>query len=123
MKVYIVIRSVTDIQMNEKLSRHDMTSLLLHAAVKEKLMADSETVIATAQANLIRWKASYGFEPRWMGEWFIILEDGINRILPVLEGVDDHSVLLRSNSPFTGILSENERMKVLKQQEESESGQ
>ena len=94
-----------------KLTKHDEISLALHAAIKRELLANPQQVIQIAKSNLARWKDSYGGdEPSWMIEWTAILERGeVDEILAVLTGVDEKSVLLRSSTPFTGVISAQER--------------
>lgn len=98
-----------------ELTRHERISLALHQAVKEKLLADPEHVILKAKSNLARWKDSYDDQPRWMIEWEVILEKELDKIVVVLDGLDEHSVLLRSSSPFTGIISNEQRIHILNQ--------
>ncbi len=74
-----------------------------------KLLADPPSVISIARNNLSRWEKSYGYTPQWMADWRVILDGGVVEILRVIDGTDERSILLRSSSPFTGVLSEDER--------------
>lgn len=49
-----------------------------------------------------------------MKEWAVLLEKGVSAITSVLEGEDEKSIMLRSSSPFTGIVSQKERMDIIK---------
>ena len=78
-------------------------------AVRVKLVADPKSVISIASSNLDRWEKSYGFTPGWMTGWRAILDGGVVEILRVIDGTDERSILLRSSSPFAGVLTEDER--------------
>ncbi|MCW8827610.1 MAG: hypothetical protein OQK94_00990 [Gammaproteobacteria bacterium] len=94
-----------------KLTKHDEISLALHAAIKRELLANPQQVIQIAKSNLVRWKDSYGDdESTWMIEWAAILGRGeVDEILAMLTGDDEKSVFLRSSTPFTGVISSQER--------------
>ena len=96
------------------LTKHERISLNLHLLIKEKLLSEPDKVIAIGKNNLKKWKERYNEEPVWMTEWNDILEHGVSSVLPVLEGIDEKSILLRSSSPFTGIISQKERIGIIK---------
>ena len=90
-------------------NKHDTISLLMHAAVKRELLANPECVIGIAKSNLQRWRSDYDEVPRWMNDWNEILDQGVSVIVKVLDGLDETSILLRSDTPFTGIITQEER--------------
>lgn len=96
------------------LSRHEQISLNLHFLVKQELLSDPDKVISIGKSNLKRWKGKYEREPTWMKEWSVLLAQGVSAIASILEGLDEKSILLRSSSPFTGIVSQKERMEIIK---------
>ena len=96
------------------LTKKEKISFYLHFLVKKKLLSKPDKVIGIAKNNLKKWGERYSEEPVWMTEWNDILDRGISSILPVLDGVDEKASLLRSSSPFTGIISQKERMEVIK---------
>ena len=96
------------------LTKHEQISLNLHFLIKKELMSDPDKVISIGKSNLERWKEKYEREPIWMKEWAVLLAKGVSAIASVLDGVDEKSILLRSSSPFTGIISQKERMEILK---------
>ena len=49
----------------------------------------------------------------WLGQWRATLDSGLDQVLNVLVSNTPQARELRQNSPFTGILSEEERRKVL----------
>ncbi len=96
------------------LSKHEQISLNLHLLVKKELLSDPDKVISIGKNNLRRWKERYEKEPVWMKEWGTLLAQGVSAIASILESVDEKSILLRSSSPFTGIISQKERMEIIK---------
>jgi len=54
-----------------------------------------------------------------MSEWEQILNNGISSIIDILDGKDEKSILLRSSSPFAGVISNKERMKVIREKRKS----
>ncbi len=98
---------------------HDKLSFYLHSAVKSELLTDPNRVIAVARKNLNHWKNRYDYEPQWMSDWEEILSKGISAIIKILDGQDEKSVLLRSSSPFAGVLSNKERMRVIREKRKS----
>lgn len=54
-----------------------------------------------------------GYISPWLIEWRSILNEGVDAIVAVYEGIDEHSAVLRKNSPFSGILTEDERLDVI----------
>ena len=66
--------------------------------------------------NLKRWKAARNGElPLPLLEWETILSsEPRHKIMAILVGTDENSMRLRSSSPFTGILTHEERHEILK---------
>lgn len=102
------------------LSKHDQISLELHHLVKIKLMESPGAVIAHAQNNLKRWRKQNGEGFYWMSEWDNILAQGAEAVGSILTGLDQRSILLRSSSPFPGIITQGERMAILDKFKENE---
>ena len=105
--------------MNDKVLDHSKLSFYLHHAVKNKLLTNPNSVITVARRNLKNWKERYGYGPKWMSDWERIIANGIASIIEVLDGKDEKSVLLRSSSPFAGVLSNKERMRVISETRKS----
>ena len=85
----------------------------LHQTVKVKLLANPERVISRALSNISRWESNSEYISPWLIEWRSILNEGVDAIVAVFEGMDGHSADLRKNSPFSGILTEEERLEIL----------
>ena len=95
-----------------KQKRSDERSLALHRMIAEKLR-HTPSLWQIPQDNIARWKERSGRLPPSIGEWERILNTKAREeILALLESDSEESIRLRSSSPFTGILSENERVKI-----------
>ncbi|OPZ50718.1 MAG: hypothetical protein BWY91_02794 [bacterium ADurb.BinA028] len=79
-------------------------------------MRDPDKVLAQARANIIRWRVAHrpdGMTQAWLSEWERLLDAGVDAVAEVLVSRASRAVDLRANSPFAGILDENERLAVL----------
>ena len=92
-----------------------------HAIVAERLQKDPDRVIAKARENIERWGWLRDFpdpkkRPGFMAEWLSLLDGPPEVLQAVLTGTDERSVMLRSSSPFAGIVSYRERWQLRKSQ-------
>ena len=89
--------------------RSDERSIALHREIAKKLRSNP-SLWDIPKKNIVKWKKMKGrFTPAFL-EWEHILSKNTKeQILSILEGDSEYSIRLRSSSPFTGILSENER--------------
>ena len=88
--------------------RSDERSILLHREIAKKLITDSK-LWEIPKRNIARWKTRRGRLTLATREWKRILETNTKeQILLILESNSEESARLRSSSPFTGILSDNE---------------
>lgn len=93
--------------------RLDARSRALHAAVAARIRHDP-SLIAIALANLERWERQSGPDPA-LREWSEILHSQpLEQVLALLEEDSERADRLRQSSPFTGILSPEERMEILR---------
>lgn len=94
----------------------DLLSLSLHRAVAEKMLMDEKRIIRRAKSNLDRWlnrTASRVHGEAALLEWKRILENSTPvEIRGFISADTDESQRLRSSSPFTGILSQEERKEI-----------
>jgi hypothetical protein len=85
--------------------------------VAERLRREPEAVIKIARENLARWKASGVFdegELMLLSEWEKILtEASVEELIAIITEDSDEGQRLRQSTPFTGVLSEDERRKIL----------
>lgn len=94
----------------------DLFSLMLHRAVAEKMLTDGDRIVNKAKANLHRWLSRPDFNGQGSAallEWKDILENqSTDRIKTMISEATDEGQRLRSSSPFTGILTQEERKEI-----------
>ncbi|MEZ0362648.1 helix-turn-helix domain-containing protein [Mycobacterium sp. pUA109] len=84
-------------------------SLWLHAALIPKLVNDPDTVLEIARRNLARQRQSGStHSAAYTDEWASILDAGVGRVIEAILDPSDHGATLRSCTPFTGVLNEEE---------------
>ena len=95
-----------------KQKRSDERSLALHQMIAEKLRR-MPSLWQIPQDNISRWKERKGHLSPAICEWERILNTKTREEILVLIASDsEESIRLRSSSPFTGILSEDERARI-----------
>lgn len=84
-------------------------SLWLHAALTLKLVNDPDAVLGIARRNLDRQR-DHGSSrsAAYIREWEAILDGGVGRVIEAFLDQSDHGATLRSCTPFTGVLSQDE---------------
>ncbi|MBI4260434.1 MAG: helix-turn-helix domain-containing protein [Actinobacteria bacterium] len=99
----------------ERLTRDQLRSLWLGHAVAGKLVLDPAGVLQRARKNLAHLRSvhSGGASRRWLDEWERLLDGPAEGVLDALSSPAPRSRELRQNSPFAGVLSEDERRKAL----------
>lgn len=97
-------------QIDNKYLPSDWRSLEMHRLIATKLEADP-SLLERARSNISRWTKLRGVRPAY-SEWEVILSSGLDRVLHVLTSEDQASARLRSSTPFTGILSDAERVQL-----------
>jgi len=97
-------------QIDNKYLPSDWRSLEMHRLIATKLEADP-SLVERARSNISRWKSQRGLTPAY-SEWEKILSSGMDRILHALTSEDQTSARLRSSTPFTGVLTEEERKEI-----------
>ena len=89
--------------------RSDERSIALHKEIAKKLRSNPD-LWDIPKKNILKWKKMRDRLPPAFIEWeYILSNKKKEQILFILEGDSEYSKRLRSSSPFTGILSENER--------------
>ena len=94
----------------------ELRSLAYHRAVAGRL---DERVVGDAKSRLERWQRQGKIHPRWAAEWEDILEQPRDQIAEVLSADTEHASALRQSSPFSGVLTEQERRSLLQRVEEA----
>lgn len=100
----------------ERLTRDQERSLWLAHAVAGAIVQDPVTTIGVAKQNLQRLQAQHktGQLARWLGQWEVLLDGPVEELLAVLTSRTPRSRELRQNNPFAGVLSDDQRVEVLR---------
>ena len=96
----------------------DERSLALARLVADKLERDP-SLLETARTNLKRWMAADVDRPHPAYKEWLELIDGLplNSILNILRTDSENNRRLRQSSPFAGILTHDERWRILRSYE------
>ena len=99
-----------------RLTRDQTRSLWLGYAVAGKLVADPSRVLEQARGNLshLRGMRFGGASAPWLSEWQVLIDGPVMGVLEALTSRTPRARELRQNSPFAGVLSEQERQRVLR---------
>jgi excisionase family DNA binding protein len=101
--------------MRRELSRDQERSLWLHRVVAGRLALDPNGVLALAARNLRHLREVHpgGMTAQWLDRWQQVLDRGEDAVFSVLTSPSADAAELRQNSPFAGVLSEQERAAAL----------
>lgn len=96
-------------------SRDQRRSQCLNIAVAGRLVADPDGVVALAKRNLDKLQPTHprGQAASWLAQWRRVLEGSVDGVMEVLTSPMPWARELRQNSPFAGVLSPEERARVL----------
>ena len=99
----------------QRLTRDQNRSLWLGYAIAGKLVVDPPGVLEKARRNLAHLKRvhSAGASSRWLAEWEKLLDGPAEGVLEALTSRTPRARELRQNSPFAGVLSDQERRRTL----------
>ncbi|WP_433059510.1 helix-turn-helix domain-containing protein [Dactylosporangium sp. CS-033363] len=97
------------------LRRETEKSLWLHRAVAGKLVADPDRGLALARRNVAHRRAVHtdGSADPWFDAWERLLDEGVDAVVDMITARTDEAADFRQNTPFAGLLTERERLKVL----------
>ncbi len=95
------------------LRREELLSLWLHRAVAGQVVRDPSGAIAHARRNIERFRRVQPRARVWLEEWESILDAGPEAVLEMLTSSSRRAVDLRQNTPFVGLLREDERRAIL----------
>jgi excisionase family DNA binding protein len=98
-----------------RLTRDQLRSLWLGHATAGKLVEDPPGAMTLARRNLESLKRGNprGSSRRWLDEWERLLDGAVDDVLVALTSRAPRFRELRQNSPFAGVLSDDERRRVL----------
>jgi excisionase family DNA binding protein len=101
--------------MRSELTRDQERSLWLHRVVAGHLALDPQAVLTLAARNLEHLGQVHprGMTAQWLDQWQKVLDSGEDAVFGILTSPSPHAVELRQNSPFAGVLSDQERAAVL----------
>jgi hypothetical protein len=88
----------------------ELRSLAYHRALAPRLR---RPMVEQARRRLSRWKDEERIDPRYAQAWEEVLALPIAGIRDAISADDERGRDLRQNSPFAGMLSEQERRKIL----------
>ncbi len=99
-----------------RLNRDQLQSLWLHGAVAGHLATDPTGTLERARTNLDRLRRVHptGMSLHWLDAWQSVFDGGPETVLESLTSAAPLAIELRQNSPFAGVLSEEERSAVLR---------
>ena len=104
-----------EVRVLSTLTREERRSLMLHAAIAERVREQPESAIAHARANLARMRERNPGAIRLLREWRVILDRPLGALLSVLTDPSEWARELRHVTPFGGILSARERTAVYRE--------
>lgn len=88
----------------------ELRSLAYHRAVASRLR---KPMVDQAHRRLRRWSEEEKVDPRYVRAWEEVLALPVPRIRDAITADDERGRDLRQSSPFAGMLSEQERRKIL----------
>ena len=109
-------RSDIEPLVRRPLDRNQEQSLWLHRVVVGRLAMDPEATLAKARRNITTMRQAHHQSSAefWVEQWARLLEGPLDTLSDMLTASSSRALELRQNSPFAGILSEEERQATLK---------
>jgi excisionase family DNA binding protein len=110
-----VPRVDVEAMLDPRLTRDQERSLWLHSAVAGRLVLEPEVTMKHAWRNLeeLERKHPSGMASAWIARWRSLFERGTDAVLEMLTSRSPLAVELRQNSPFAGLLSQQDRTRTL----------
>jgi excisionase family DNA binding protein len=99
-----------------RMTRDQLRSLWLGHAIAGRLVTDPGQVLDRARRNVgvMQAAAARGSSRVWLQEWAKLLDGPIENVLEALTSRAPRARELRQNSPFAGVLTDDERRQVLR---------
>jgi transcriptional regulator with XRE-family HTH domain len=96
--------------------REERVSLEMHRLIAIRLIEDPQRVLSVMPANISRMRTIvHGtLVQKWLDDWERLAERPVWEIVRVLLSTAPFAIEMRQNSPFNGILSEEERMEAIR---------
>ena len=104
-------RSDIEPLVRRALDRNQERSLWLHRVVVGRLTMDPVATLAKARRNITTMRRAHhqSSAESWIEEWSRLLDRPLDTLLDILTARSVRALELRQNSPFAGVLSEEER--------------
>jgi hypothetical protein len=89
----------------------ELQALAYHRLIGERL---DDQIVAEARTRLRRWRRDGRVHPRWSDEWEHVLTKPLPEIKKAISADTKRARELRQTSPFAGMLTEQERQRLVK---------
>lgn len=95
--------------------REDRVTFELHRAVARKLIDDPQPVLDVIPRNIekLRGRVLADLSQGWLDQWQRASRGPVWELIHLMLGEDENSKELRQNSPFLGVLSQDERLRAI----------
>lgn len=109
-------RSDVEPVVQRPLTRDQERSLWLHRVVAGRLAVDPGSTIATARRNLVTLRNAHRHSSAqgWIERWANLLDGPIDIVADMLTARSAAALELRQNSPFAGVVAEDDRHAALR---------
>ncbi|MBC7700275.1 hypothetical protein, partial [Aquabacterium sp.] len=92
----------------------DDRSLALHRLIADKIRRDP-ALFDKARATLAHWRQRVSIRTQpCLAEWAALMDQGMDACLAMAVEDSEHATALRQSSPFSGLLSNQDRFAFLK---------
>lgn len=107
--------AVEAMRRRRALTREELRSLWLNRVVAARVAEDPHRVLAHARRNLERLDQVHQGTTvtSWLRRWRKVIDAGPEAVMEMLTAKSPEGAELRQNSPFAGVLSADERRRVL----------
>lgn len=107
----------------ERLRREDRRSMWLAYATAGKIVADPLTALGQSRQQVSKMRSTARGQARiWLDEWARLLDGPLDAVLSTLTDPSLHGREMRQNSPFAGLLSDDERATIISNWRNESSG-
>jgi len=96
----------------------ELQALAYHRLIGERL---DDEIVDEARMRLRRWRRESRIHPRWSDEWEQVLAQPLPEIKKAISADTKRARELRQTSPFAGMLTEQERQRLVKAVEDRAS--
>lgn len=95
--------------------REDRVSYELHRAIARKLIDAPDAVRSVIPDGVEKVRSHFRgpLVKAWLDEWLALSSGPLGPLVDVLLGIDEHAVEMRQNTPFLGILTQEERLEAI----------